>query len=260
MYHSVIIGGYNTWDEWHLVPSERPTIAPPQLKTRYEEIAAIDGSLDFSEALNGLHYENRTGSIEFWAIDTEFKNERVAVPDYGTWQKLYSDILKKIHGKKLRVALEDEPNYYYEGRFTVTSVKTEKNYVSITMDYNLLPRKFYINNINNMIWWPQIGGTDNVLYFDNFRIYGENQTVTKNLVNLSGYAITPKIIVSNVVEVTDSASTSVTLYPGSYNPNDPYSETRSLSVPNGNSTMTFRNINGGYAYIQLDFSPGGIEF
>ena len=30
-YHSVVFGEKNTWDDWHLVPSSRPVINPPDV-------------------------------------------------------------------------------------------------------------------------------------------------------------------------------------------------------------------------------------
>ena len=35
MYHSIIISGKNTYDEWGLVPMSRPVVNPPTVKTTY---------------------------------------------------------------------------------------------------------------------------------------------------------------------------------------------------------------------------------
>ena len=65
-YHSVNFGDKNTWDDWKLVPSNRPVIDPPTQKTNYIDIPGADGSLDISTALTGYPvYNDRVGSIEF---------------------------------------------------------------------------------------------------------------------------------------------------------------------------------------------------
>ena len=124
MYHSVTFGNKNTWDNWHIVPSSRPVFNPPKQKVNTLDIQGGNGIIDLSESLTGYPvYNNREGSFEF-----------IVMNDYKPWQETYSDIADYIHGQKMRAVLEDDPQYYYEGRFSVNSWKSDKDWSKITID------------------------------------------------------------------------------------------------------------------------------
>ena len=57
------------------------------------------------------------------------------------WGVLYSEIMAYLHGKRMRAVLEDDPGYYYEGRFAVNEWKSEANWSSIVIDYEVEPYK-----------------------------------------------------------------------------------------------------------------------
>lgn len=131
MYHSITFGSKNTWDDWHLIPKSRPVFNPPPVKTHFVEIPGGDGAIDLSTALAGRPlFGNRTGSFEFYA-ENGFKD----------WSALYSEIMVYLHGQKMRAVLEDDPAYFYEGRFTVNAWKSEQQRSTIVIDYNVNPYK-----------------------------------------------------------------------------------------------------------------------
>lgn len=127
MYHSVTFGNKNTWDDWFLIPSSRPVFNPPEVKTNYLEIPGSDGVLDLTAALTGSpNYSNRTGSFEF-IVDNGHKE----------WFEIYSEISNYLHGQVMKAILEDSPDYYYEGRFSVKEWKSDPTHSLITIDYNV---------------------------------------------------------------------------------------------------------------------------
>lgn len=132
MYHSIYFGEKNTWDDWHLIPSSRPTFTPPPVNTSYVEIPGADGVLDFTETLlKRPTYGNREGSFEF-----------IVANGYADWAELYSEIAMYLHGRKMNCYLEDDPNYYYSGRFAVNDWKSDPQWSVITIDYNVKPYKY----------------------------------------------------------------------------------------------------------------------
>jgi hypothetical protein len=134
MYHSISFGEKNTWDDWRLVPSSRPVFNPPAQKVKTLDIPGGDGLIDLSTTLTGYPvYQNRTGSIEF-----------IVMNDFKPWQKAYSDIMDYLHGQTMRAVLEDDPDYFYEGRFTVDSWKSEKDWSKIVIDYSVGPYKWSV--------------------------------------------------------------------------------------------------------------------
>lgn len=131
MYHSITIGTKNTWDDWHLIPRTRPLVNPPEVKVSQVEIPGGDGSIDLTSVLAGRPtYKNRTGSWEF-IVENGFKD----------WSVLFSEIMAYLHGRKLTAILEDDPNYFYEGRFSVNSWKSDQHYSTIVIDYDVGPYK-----------------------------------------------------------------------------------------------------------------------
>lgn len=145
MYHSITIGDKNTWDDWHLIPASRPLFNPPSVKTNYVDIPGGDGMLDLTTALTGHPtYSNRTGSWTFY-VQNGFKD----------WTALYSEIMVYLHGQHLKAVLEDDPAYYYEGRFSVNQWKSDPQWSQIVIDYNVGPYKKEIGNTgSDWLWDP----------------------------------------------------------------------------------------------------------
>jgi hypothetical protein len=134
LYHSITFGDKNTWDDWHIVPSSRPVFNPPSLKRKILDIPGADGSIDLSESLTGYPvYTNREGSLEF-----------IVMNGYKQWYQAYSDIMDYLHGKTMRAILEDDQEYFYEGRFTINEWKSSKDWSRIVIDYDLGPYKWLL--------------------------------------------------------------------------------------------------------------------
>lgn len=132
MYHSITFGDKNCYSDWFLIPDGRPVVAPPKPKFQFEDIPGANGSLDLSDSLTGyVPFEDRTGSWEFYVEN-----------DHGTWIGRYSEIMRYLHGKRLKVTLEDDPDYYYIGRLSVNEWKSDPGFSKITIDYQLDPFKY----------------------------------------------------------------------------------------------------------------------
>lgn len=145
MYHSITIGDKNTWDDWHLIPATRPLFNPPTVKETMVNIPGGDGVLDLTASLAGRPtYNNRTGSWTFY-VQNGFKD----------WSVLYSEIMVYLHGQAFKAILEDDPAYFYEGRFSVNQWKSDKDYSQIVINYNVGPYKKEINNTgSDWLWDP----------------------------------------------------------------------------------------------------------
>lgn len=145
MYHSITYGDKNTWDDWHLIPESRPLFNPPEVKTKYVDIPGGNGQLDLTEALTGYPvYENRTGSHKFY-VENDFK----------PWDVLYSEICNYLHGVRMRAILEDDPDFYYEGRFEVSDWTSDKYWSTITIDYNVIPyKREKYSSLEDWLWDP----------------------------------------------------------------------------------------------------------
>lgn len=133
----------NTWEHWRLVPTSRPAIATPNCKTNFVNVPGANGKLDLSQALTRYPlYENRTGTLEFLVMN-----------DFRNWQEAYTDIMTTLHNKRMICVYEEDPEYYYIGRWTVTPWKTGDNYSTITLGYDLEPFKYRLFDSQGAWLW-----------------------------------------------------------------------------------------------------------
>lgn len=129
--HSVIFGDKHSWKDWHLIPSSAPFVPPPKARLEFLDIPGTNGKLDISEILTGFPtYESRSGSFSF-----------IYLPDFGPSVKLYEDLLNTLHGKRMKVILTDEPEFFYQGRVSVKEFSRGKDFTSVSFDYTFDPFK-----------------------------------------------------------------------------------------------------------------------
>ena len=168
MYHSIYIGDKNTWDDFHLVSTDRPTVVPPEVRTVYVDAYGIDGPLDLSTALTGgILYKNRVGSWTFTAV-----NSMYGVTD-ESWEIRYHKLANYLHGKKFKIVLEDDPNYYYMGRLSIDEWKSGKNWSSVTINYTLEPYKYEkFSSLDDWLWDPFSFETGIVREYKNIAVNG----------------------------------------------------------------------------------------
>lgn len=194
MYHSIKIvtipakgSGTLTFDmykDFYMVPTSLPVIASPNIKTKSVDIPGANGAIDLTESLTPYPlYSNRTGSIEFALLMNRREhykrykylhnmNPKHAHDDPKSWAYIYSDLMNCIHGRKCHLYLEDDPDWYYEGRVAVSSWKssTDGGYPTITLNYELYPYKLSINtsiqdSTNRWLWNP-FSFIDGIIYRD----------------------------------------------------------------------------------------------
>lgn len=144
MEHSITFGeisggrvvGKNTWEDWHLIPSSRPTVAQAGVSTSQMDIPGRkDGPINSTEFMTGKPvYGARSGSFEFY-VDN----------DHEYWETIRMKIAAYLHGKKMKMCLQDDPDYYYDGRFSLADWKSEENWSKVTINYALKPYKYRID-------------------------------------------------------------------------------------------------------------------
>lgn len=233
MYHSITFGDKNTFDDWHLIPTSRPVIMPPPLRSHTVDIPGGFGSLDLTEALTGYPlYDNRTGSLEFAVVNDKWSD----------WSLAYQTILNYLHGRRMKMTLEDDPSYYYIGRFSVDNWSSGENYSTITINYDLYPyKKQIVSTSEKWLWDP----------FD--FVYGYiadyfNLTVNRSLSVLIKACGEPTIPV-----ITSTAAMTVTVNGKTYDLVAGRNYITSLvAPPNTDTTYTF----SGNGIISVDYRGG----
>ena len=97
-----------------------------------------------------------------------------------------------IHGQKMKMILEDDPLYYYEGRFSVNAWRSDQHYSVITIDYDVGPYKRYLYSGEAWLWDPFNFETDSIKSYKNLPIDGTNSVIVEGI----GVPTIPTIITS----------------------------------------------------------------
>ena len=106
----------------------------PEVRTEYQEVPGRSGVLDLSEALTGEPiYKPRTFIAQF---DLEEPNP-IALK-----QKI-SDIRNYLHGRTYKIVDDDEPEWYYQGRISMSFIQKNHRFYEVTLSSgNVHPYKF----------------------------------------------------------------------------------------------------------------------
>lgn len=153
----------HSYNDWFLMPKERYSINPPEVKSNIIEIPARDGGLDLSESLTGYPvYSNREGEMEFY-VDNEkvYKSPNPYYPDNdilkNNWYDIYRDICQFLNGRVMYMLLEDDPRWVFHGRFTVGPYESGNgNNSEIKISYVLEPYKLLPWRSDGDYYWDAL--------------------------------------------------------------------------------------------------------
>lgn len=146
MYHSITFRNmsgtsYNTWNDWHLIPTSRPTIAHPEMLSTYVTIPGRQGSLNITNYLYSEPiYQDRSGTIEFYVME-----------GYVDHRITETNMLKFLQGRKMQVIFEDDPGYYYVGRIKLDKWTNEASRPSVSISYIIEPYKYNLSTGAKML-------------------------------------------------------------------------------------------------------------
>lgn len=185
----VQFGDYHTAEDWNLILHEK-IVSPPVPKTNYVSVPGRDGDLDLTEALSGVvNYQDRKASYTFLLTDGTHA-DRV---------ELISQIIGVLHGQRVQIIdTDDYPDYYMNGRLTVTDVSNSNAYGILKIEAVCQPWRYAINQKTKAV-----------------TVTASDGTVTVTMTN-SGYkTVAPTLTVTGSITLT-YGSTSTTLSAGTY--------------------------------------------
>lgn len=200
----ILFGNKHTYDDWDLVLTDK-LLGLPTPKTSSVDVEGADGSIDTSEVLSGeIKFSNRTLQFEF-----------TMTSDYDEYNELVTEMANYLHGKQLKIILDEDSDYYYYGRCQINEWKSDKRIGKIVISCNCEPYKY---TLRPMIVTSKINGKTYV------KVIGKRMTVT------------PIIEVSNDMEIIVGGKSNK-LYKGIKN------EILDLFIKEGVNTLVF-NGNG----------------
>lgn len=127
---TVVFGDKDSYGDYGLIRTNA-TIGAPQPKTYTVDIEGADGSLDLTEYFGEVLYENREIEIEF-----------NLPPGEETRQDAYGAFFNDVHGRRLKVAFSEDPDFYWIGRCTVSDWETAGAVGEISVTIDAEPYKY----------------------------------------------------------------------------------------------------------------------
>lgn len=120
-------------------------IPMPQPKTQLVDIPGGDGSIDLTEVNTGRPaYKDRSGlELTFDLMDGSYK----------VWFTKYSQFAESVHGRKVKMILDDEPDHYYMVRLEIDGEKTNPVYGQITLKGTAEPFKYDLQSSEEPWLW-----------------------------------------------------------------------------------------------------------
>ncbi len=109
-------------------------IGLPETQTNYIEVPGRNGSIDFTEALSGkIAYRDRIITLTFVTCKNVSKEE---------WPVFLSNVLNSIHGRKMKIIFDDDPDNYYYGRCEVSEFQTSWGKQTVVVECTCEPYKY----------------------------------------------------------------------------------------------------------------------
>ena len=143
----VTFGNYHSYDDLKLLLNSKE-IGSPEVKIRKIDIEGADSSLDLTDFFGEAKFENVTHKFQFSTI----------VPQ-AQFLSLFSTVKNALHGKKMRVILDDDPLFYYMGRCSVSSFTSEKNVGMVNVECDCEPYKY---KLAKTVFSKAINGTETI--------------------------------------------------------------------------------------------------
>lgn len=148
-FRTVKFDGYDSYLDFALIRTSC-TIGEAAPKKTTVEIEGSDGVLDLTDYFGEVYYENRTLSFEFSLIEP-----------MSEFNRIYSEIKNALNGKKMKITLSEDSEFYYVGRVSVNEWKSNGRIGSIAIECDCEPYKYRKNVTSKTV---TVNGTKTVLF------------------------------------------------------------------------------------------------
>ena len=105
--------------------------SPATPKTTYVDIAGADGSLDLTEAHGEVRYKDRDHTFTFTINPSETM----------TFDEKVTEVSNALNGKKCKITLDRDSDYYWEGRCVVDKYAQDRRLGQISVKATVRPYK-----------------------------------------------------------------------------------------------------------------------
>ncbi len=115
MMHGVTFGNIHSYNDLGLILAPF-TPSPAPIKEQYLDIQGGHGQLDLTEKFGRIFYDNRELEFEFY----------IKPDDDKTFDQRVSLVSNALNGKKCKITLDRDNEYYFNGRCSVNEYELDK--------------------------------------------------------------------------------------------------------------------------------------
>ena len=130
----ILFGETHSFDDLDLILSACD-IPPAQPKTTYVTIAGADGSVDLTEANGEVRFSDRDCTFTF----TMNPSGDLSVAAY---EEKKTEVSNLLNGREFKITLDKDEDFYYQGRCTVDSYKSDGRIREIVVSAKVKPYKY----------------------------------------------------------------------------------------------------------------------
>lgn len=129
----ITFGNYHSYKDLKLLLTSKE-IGTPAVKKNKIDIPGGDGSIDLTDFFGEPKYEDVQHKFEFTTIEPQ-----------SDFLSQYSQVKNAIHGRKVRIILDDDPTFFYWGRCRVSNFTSSKGIGTISVECDCEPYKYKLN-------------------------------------------------------------------------------------------------------------------
>lgn len=123
-------GDYHSFNDLSLIITKKEIGSPP-IKQKIVNVDGAHSHIEYTEYFGEVKYDNMKHIFEFNSI----------IPQ-AQFLTQFSEIKNKLHGRLLKIVLDEEPDYYYLGRVAVSNFTNDKNIGVISIECDCEPWKY----------------------------------------------------------------------------------------------------------------------
>lgn len=227
----------HTYRDFGLFPSEVNMPDPPGVQTNFIEVPGMDGTLDATESLDGtVHYDDR-----------DYAQKYLDIIGRSKMHTRYSALQNFLHGKQMRMILDDDPEWYYIGRFEMGDPAPKDFLNTVNIKATLRPFKYAINSTLDDWLWDPFNFEDGVIR--EYKDINVDGSKTMTIIG-SEMPVVPTIIVQS----EDGNGLTLTYGGAQYHLTDGNNKIVTMTLNTSEQELVFT----GYGLVSIDFREGSL--
>ena len=128
----VKFGNMHSYDDFGLILNHK-NVPLPKPRTNYITVEGSDGDIDLSTVLTDgqMKYDDRLLDFEFTVMEP-----------YKNWDSIKSKLANYLHGRKMKIVLDSDPNYFYFGRCEINEFQEDRMLGKLVIQCKVEPYKY----------------------------------------------------------------------------------------------------------------------